>query len=515
MPFKIDQHERFGEGINRTMATNNPEYPRGACWDLLNMVYDRTSEDPEKMGGYTRLGSTDVGGAVSGLFDYDEGTRLISTDIGGKIYEYAGSDWAQSTNGTGFNTANTTRWSGTMFYGATTSANLLLLCNGIDAPQKYTSGAGVSALGGSPPSTGQFPVSFAGRLWMAAGSTLFYSAADNCEDWATLGGSFQIDRGTGDITGLYNFMGNLLIFKKRKILRLLPGTSLASTSVRDVVSRIGSPSHWSVQESGEKNGSALYFMSNTGIQSLTATAATGGFIVKNTADGIKRILDSRLKTSLRTSWATFNEDRGEYWLQYPITDQDADAGVIGNTARRGTTPRWTRHDLRGKTAGSLFLSSNEEIQVIGDDGGRIYQMHSGDSRGVTGAAGFQGKVETAAYTQGDRGRMKRYGRIFVDLSTAGDYEVIVRQVLGRAELPNKAGNTLTPSGFGSLDGWGTGKWGEAVWGGSTVAGRWVRPTKVHRGSYSRLIVETTGPNEWFKMNGLALEYAMRRRILAA
>ena len=103
MPFKIDQHERCGEGINRTMATNNPEYPRGACWDLLNMVYDRTSEDPEKMGGYTRLGSTDVGGAVSGLFDYDEGTRLISTDIGGKIYEYAGSDWAQSTNGTGFN----------------------------------------------------------------------------------------------------------------------------------------------------------------------------------------------------------------------------------------------------------------------------------------------------------------------------------------------------------------------------------------------------------------------------
>ena len=154
MAWRKDPHFLLGEGIDRRIEYNNPEYPKGALWDALNIVYQRDSEEPEKMRGFTQLGSIDMGGTVTGLFDYAEGTELIATATDGKIYKRTTGEFTQVTGGTGFSTTATVRWTASMFYGATTAANILVMCNGVDAPQFYTTSAGVAALGGSPPSTG-------------------------------------------------------------------------------------------------------------------------------------------------------------------------------------------------------------------------------------------------------------------------------------------------------------------------------------------------------------------------
>jgi hypothetical protein len=518
MPYSMDRHEASGGGIYRLIAPNNPEYPKDALWDAYNMVYNLSSGDPEKMRGFDRLGTNTVNDVVSGLFDMDEGTRLVATSEDGGIYHRTTGDLATLTGaGAGtFSTTDGVRWSGTMFYGATTAANLLILTNSdaSDAPQKLTATT-ISALGGSPPATGQFPTTFAGRLWMAAGDTLHYSAADNAEDWATLGGSFQCDRGSGAITGLYNFAGNLLIFKRKKILRMLPGTSLASTSIREVSSVIGAPTHYTIQEStGTHRTGSLNFMSYEGAHEIVPTSATGGFFVRNSAANIKPILDRRDTSNFDTCWATYNPTRGEYWLQYTLNDAHPDEGVIGNVARGGRNepPRWTLHDMRNKTAGCMFRSSGNYIQLVGDSSGRIFQMHSGDDRA---GASYRGFVTTPSYPQGERYRMKKYGRVFVDFETEGTYAIDCYTSLGREGLPSPYGNTNRPSEFGDTSGWGTGLWGAALWGGSETPGKFFRPTKVLRGAYVRLRFETNGPNLWFRLNGFGIEYDKRRAILAA
>jgi hypothetical protein len=519
MSYATDPHELHGQGLYRLMSPNNPEYPAGSLWDAYNMVYDRSSTDPEKMRGLSRLGTNTVNDVVSGLFDMDEGTRQVATSEDGGIYHRTTGNWAALTGaGAGtFSTTDTIRWSGQMFYGATTAANILILTNNdaSNAPQKLT-GTTISALGGSPPATGQFPTSFAGRLWMAAGETLHYSAADNAEDWTTNGGSFQIDRGTGAITGLYNFAGNLLIFKRRKILRMLPGSSLASTSIRDITSVIGTPSHYTIKETtGSYRAGSMMFMSDEGVHEIVPTSATGGFYVRNIAEEIKPILDRRDDANFATCWADYSPARGEYWLQYTLNDAHPDEGVIANVAgpQRGSQhARWTMHDMRNKTAGMMFRSGGQLLQCIGDASGRVFQMHVGDDRD---GAGYRGFVTTPAYTQGDRSREKIYGRVFLDASTDGTYAIAAHSTLGRADLTGVGGNTGQPSGYGATDGWGVGLWGVAVWGGSTLTGRWFRLEQVRRGTFIRMRFETTGADQWFKINGLNLEYDWASSILAA
>jgi len=501
---------RMGEGIERRVVSNNPEYPRGAMWDLLNMVYERDQEEPEKMRGCTQVGSTARGGRITGLFDYKEGTRLIACSSDGKVSERATGDWSQSTNGTGFSTNVDVRWSGTMFYGATTAENLLILANGVDSPKKYTSSAGVSALGGSPPSAGNFPVSFMGRLWLAKGDTLSYSDVSDAEDFAG-GGSIQVDRGSGDITGLYVFMGNLLVFKRRKIFRLLPTTRLSETSVREVSAMVGTVSHQTIKEGKD---SLLFFENENGIGGIVPTSATGGFRVIDTAEPIKRILDRRSRGNQSTAFGVYYEDRDEYWMQYGTATTTPSEGVICNTSRGSRKLRWTRNDRAKLTAGTVYRSSGAELHIVGDADGNVWEMHSGDS--WLGTLDYTARIQTPAYTQGEMGHMKTYGRLFGDYEANGYYNVTVKMQLGRIGLPAPAGSNVNLNDLGSNEGFGEGAWGTAQWGGAALSGgRHVRPFKVNRGSWIRYMIETGGKDQWFKLNGLIQDYFMGSAQIAA
>ncbi len=516
MPWSKDNHFLLGEGIDRRIDPNNPEYPRGALWEALNMIYEQDSEEPEKMMGTERLGTTAMGGQVAGLFDYAEGTRLLSGNTNGKIYEYAGTDWAQSTGGTGFDTTSTTRWSFSMFYGASTAANLGILCNGVDVPQKYTSGAGVSALGGSPPTGGAFPVPFLGRLWMAAGSTLYFSKTNDCEVWTSPGGSIQIDRGTGNITSLAIFGGNLVIFKRKNVYRIYPTTTLDETSVYPVTSGSGTVSHQTVKEIvvGKGDRLLLAFLSDQGIQALVPNnnVQATSFSVANLSGPVQAIIDNRSEGNQSTSWSDFNRVRGEYYFQYGTTNATPSEGVIANTSRQNKPIRWTRHNMGNITAGTSFRRSGSEIQVIGDISGQVFQLHYGHDRN---GAGYRGRIYTPAYSQGRYDQMKQYGRVFVDARSNGTYAVIVRMNLGRKDLPAPAGTSINVTDYGVSDGWGVGRWGVATWGGSGLVGQYIRPSKVSRGYYIRLMVETTGSDQWFKINGATIEYEPTAQIVSA
>lgn len=505
----------FSQGIERRYTSNSASYPAGYVWDALNMVYERDSRELEKMRGFTRLGTTDMGGTVQGLADYDEGTRLIAAASDGKWYEYAGSNWAASTGATGYSTTSTTRWAFEMFYGATTGSRLLIGANGVDAPQKYTSGAGASGLGGSPPSAGKFPVSWIGRLWLASGDTIYGSRVNDCEKWGRANGGveIQVDAGSGDITGLATFSGFLVIFKRTKILTIAPSTSLNVSDVETMHRGVGTPSHFTIKEAVSDRSALLMFMSDNGAEALVPTSSSGGFYIRPASDSIKPILDRRSKTNLITAWSDFNPDRHEWYLTYGTGSSTPQEGVIGNLAysARNRVARWTRHNMRNKTAGTMFRSSGEQIQVVGDTLGRVYQLHSGDSRD-TGP--YEGSVSTPAYTQGAPGSMKVYGRYMVDVETEGTYKATCRAILGRSGLtaPTTEADLVS---FGGGDGWGVGGWGTASWGGSGSSGKYVRLDTVRRGNFIRLQVSTNGTNQWFKLRQMLIESDYAAGVLAA
>lgn len=517
MGYLHDQHELLGRGIYQLSGANNPEWPEGALQFANNIVYNRSSQEPEKMRGYTLLGDS-VNGTVSGLFDYSEGAEMIATSEDGGVYKRTTGNWSAVTGGTAgtFSTTADKRWQATMYYGATTAENLLIMSNNdsADAPQKYTSGAGISALGGSPPATGQFPTPAFGRLWMAVGDTLHYTAADNAENFAG-GGSFQVDRGTGDITGVREFMGNLIIFKRNSIFRLSSGDTLSSALIKRISGVLGTQAFHSIQEtSGSFRSGSLLFQTDEGVHEMVPTLATGGFYVRNAGEWVKPISDRRSKTNQDMNWSTYNPARGEYWWQYTLSDAQPDEGLIGNIAGGGKNdaPRWTTHDLRNRTAGAMMRVDGELIQVMGDAAGTVFKMNDGDDRN---GASYTGTITTAAYSQHHRGGMKKYGRIYLDAETAGIYAITVHTQLGRSGLPIPGGNTNQPSGFGDAAGWAVGEWGEAEWGGSTVSGNWFRMGSVRRGSFIMLRIQSSGADQWFKLNGLDIEYVRRRYILAA
>ena len=111
--------------------------------------------------------------------------------------------------------------------------------------------------------------------------------------------------------------------------------------------------------------------------------------------------------------------------------------------------------------------------------------------------------------------MKKYGRVYIDAETEGTYSLTVHTTLGRSGLPLPGGDSNSVTGFGDSSGWGVGEWGEAEWGGATVSGQWFRLGKVRRGSFMRIRVESSSADQWFKLNGLDMEYVYRRAILAA
>ena len=501
-------YQRFGEGIDRTFAVDNPDFPDGAMWDAVNIVYDGPSDNPEAMGGYQQLGAT-IGGTpvITGLYDYNEGTQLVATADDGKVYKRTTGDFAQVTDGTGLNTTATTRFGGTMFYGDTTNAALLVLANGQDGVKKYN-GSALSALGGSPPTASQFPTAFMGKLFLAKGDTLYYSVTSDCEDWTGTGsGNIQIYRGFGgDITGLYAFAGNLFIFKRTKIFRMAMAATINEVSIEIVSPNIGTISHHSIQEAGPEGGGYLMFMSDSGVEALIPTERAGSFVSRDASQPISELIRKRNMAYADNTFSVFNNERKEYYVWSPSTGKSVPAfAYIANTARRRKSVRWTRADLGNMTAGTMLKSSGEYIQVVGNNAGQVFQLHYGDSRSN---AGYRKYIYTRAYTQGRPNWVKQYGWVYVSALAKGNYQITVRPVMGRVGMNSATQGTSQSIQNPGQEGWGTGQYGQAYWGGAATTGVRIRPAAVARGNYVRCQILTSGAGEWFRLNGLQIASAL-------
>ena len=499
----------YGDGIYRITSNTDPKFPASALFKGNNIVYSKDSNDPEAMYGSTQLGATAMGGTVSGLYDYNNGDKLIATAEDGKVYEY-GADWAAASGAraTGNTTTANVRWSGEMFYGATTAKNLLILTNGVDRPIQYNTTDGAVVLAGSPPATGDFPIAFGGRLWLFSGDTAFYSAVDDCEDWSTAGGggSLSIYRGQdGDITGAAVFADSLFIFKRSSIYRI-PTGSISNLSVKMINSSIGCVAHNTIQEVGGSDLNILCWWSEHGIEGISPSDVGLDFVTHDVARWIQPILDNKNTTGMGTAWALYNTPRMEYFSAFPSgTGAVPKEQVIGNFARTQKRPRWTRADRINLTAGVTFNTNNTDYdQYVGTTTGKVLKMHDKTVEDWDGVP-FTKQLQTAYDTQKAPNRMKVFGWSYVRAvgSSGGAVTVrqrILRQGLNALALQNNT--TLTAV----ADGWGLGEWGVATWGGSGTSGPRIRPVGARRGFGMSHVITTTN---YFTLSGITIGSVLR------
>jgi len=398
-----------------------------------------------------------------------------------------------------------------MYYGATSVKNLLILCDGIDAPAKWEATGHTTNLGGGAPATGNFPAPWQGRLWMATGTTLYCSDTNDAEDF-TGGENIAIYRGyDGNITGLKPFSQNLFIFKRSSIYRIGPTETFNQSTVKNVSTTLGCVNHNTLQEA--QNGNYLVFMSERGPAALMPSNNYAGFRVEQIGQWVKPITKYANKDAGNVAWGLWNGDRQEYYLHYAVgSATSADQGVIANFARNRKPPRWTRFNILNFSAGMMFNEGNTDyLQWIGDDNGRVYQMHVQSEITVDNTP-ILGRMASKYYVNGAPNHMKNYGWAFVDGAADGAYSVSVYLQMLRTGMQSAPPNTEEEA-FSTADStWGVGKWGEALWGGSGTVGRRIRPSKVARATGMGIITEST---RWYLINGNIIASDIRGTNIAA
>src|SRR3972149_6251204 len=153
-----------------------------------------------------------------------------------------------------------------------------------NTPLKWNQTGNVASLGGSPP-TARTAAVHVGRLWAAGAnatpSRLFFAGLGNAEDWTGADtGSIDVDPEDGDrIIGLASHKGRLLVFKgpNKGSIHQISGNTVATFSRTVLVTGIPLQSSNAIVPVGDD----IWFMSDRGVHSISATERFGDFGVSD------------------------------------------------------------------------------------------------------------------------------------------------------------------------------------------------------------------------------------------
>ena len=205
-----------------------------------------------------RKGSTKVTGfagltSVLGLGVRNSELHVIE---GGKWYRYLAGVWTTLKTGLNVNAKATF-----VNFQGSFAANNLIMTNGIDAAMKYD-GTSVTNLANAP-ALSDFVCTHDNRVYLASGSTIYFSALRKAEDWNTVNEAGQIVVETSDgksITGLVAGSQRLTVFKQNSIHELF-GTNPGNFTMKLVTDNLGTPTG----NTAQVIDGVIYFLGNDGV----------------------------------------------------------------------------------------------------------------------------------------------------------------------------------------------------------------------------------------------------------
>lgn len=170
-------------------------------------------------------------------------------------------------------------------------SDIIIGCNGVNPPWKWTGTGNAAVLGGTPPANFKYILQFKNRLWGTSGEYLYHSDLLNAESWNAL---YWISRfksqgiSTNDLTGLGILGDNLVIFKEDRIY-MLSGESIPEGYIQEIVNGDGCASGYSIVPlTSTRYGNILTFVN----RNLEVKAFNGTKDLISISDPIDNTLNS-------------------------------------------------------------------------------------------------------------------------------------------------------------------------------------------------------------------------------
>lgn len=433
---------------------------------LLNWKFDKQN-NPVSRFGVTKLNTvTSFTKKITSIHQGPTDTTTIVT-AAAEIYRDAGSGTYSSIKGA-LTLPDDTRWKWVNFNSLAIGINTNTAADGNDSPVKWSGSGNAVALTGTPPDGGTSIAVWNNRVFIAVGTTLHWCQLGDPEDWTGVGsGSLEIDKNSGlNITHLQPHRGNMYIFKRSKIHRIVtgsPNTDPDQWSVDIVSDSVGAVDGQTVQQVLND----LVFLSSLGVMSLALV---------NTVDDLKEAVLSNTQPLI----AALPDVDGDYdsvintvESQYILVAQDQGSASSNNEIayvmdfkRLGDRVdpdlvRWTRYKgtVVGNVMAVVYASDLPRIQIGGYND--LHQLNNAADTNPYSDAGaaYVRTMKSKAFDLKrslERKEFDRWGLLLKSETALATFGVSIQINFA----------TITTESFSFASGndlWDEGQWDVAVW----------------------------------------------------
>lgn len=257
------------------------------------------------------------------------------------------------------------------------SVNKIIFVDGTNAPAYYD-GTTLTVLNDAPANVvgAEHVAVYKNHVFFGKDTYLNFTAPYDEDNFSVGDGAGEIDVGS-DITGLFVFRDQLIIFCEQKILRLT-GNTIADFQLTPITDDIGCIQTDTIQEVGGD----LIFLAPDGLRMLSATERIGDFGLAVVSKAIQSEFDTFI--SLSTSYASLViRSKSQYRLLGYNNNITADSalGVLGTqfAGQGGEGMAWAElRGIRAYVAYSVYTGTTETI-LFANGSGYVYQLENGNS----------------------------------------------------------------------------------------------------------------------------------------
>ena len=447
--FGIFVDNRLGLDTKSSVFTISPE----ALTEARNVDYDRRG-GRNKRRGESVQNSASIGGTVecTGLFNpvFADGTNEhLSTWTDGTIRKLSSGAWNTVTGGTGFSTIVDVFWTAAMW------KDQLVMMNGRDAPQVYTTAAGMAALTlGRLSATAYAPVVHRNRMWAIqelGGNSVVHSALDSL-DFAvgTSGtGTQPIDDGDGDeIIGFAPFLNAIFVFKERSI-HTVTGTQPSTFAIDPNIlyDNIGAVHHRAIAIVTEPGNVGIYFCGFDDVWRLVPTDAFGDFRLEKLTQGIEDEYSNNASLSRRRlQCMEWYGRRNQLWIGMSTLGATQNDLVLKLTVEDEL--KWATMDGGNVAVNAIGIRLDESDNTFklytGNDGGQTFQQDSGLN---DAGSGYTASVRWPHLHFGEPHLIKEFRKIMVFVDAQGS---IPLSFALEVDFSTTIEETMTMTGAGTV-----------------------------------------------------------------
>lgn len=284
-----------------------------------------------------------------------------------------------------------------------------------------------------------------------APNTIFYSGTSDINDFTSTGsGSIVLD---DQVVGLKSFRGDLIIFCKNSIYKLVNINDSNSIAITPITKNVGCLDGNSIQEIGGD----LIFLSPDGFRLVAGTARIGDVELSSVSRQIQSIVASLASNidSLVISSAVLRS-KSQYRLFYSAgaASTTTAKGIIGTITPQGF--EWSETigiQAHGFTSG--FDNNSVEQIYHGDKDGYVYNHNTGNSFNPAGTeTNIDARYKTPNLDFGDAGTLKTLHYTKISFTPEGTVQPTLKITYdfddtNRPQPPNYTLDSIpTPAVFG-------------------------------------------------------------------